>query len=263
MPVNNDYAARTVCRNHGRICTKELRGSMRMVFCTGCDAKHDNFNCKFSHTIFNTSRVMKLGGGDQDFHVKLDYGYGFERYGAYDGWTSGWDVTANGHTHRSPGSRVKTYDFPKALLWAESQVGLTHKGDPDVTYDKVQSLCKSHYKGSGCQRADCRYDHDLMDAERIEKLARWKGRGTDEYEYMTLECRATGGRILWKITMKSDAFKELRVTDPIARTIPARPFSLEDGNLLDLVKRVEGVVGLTVSGFSDKGLSNLKPMLLL
>ncbi|KIJ65293.1 hypothetical protein HYDPIDRAFT_88995, partial [Hydnomerulius pinastri MD-312] len=221
--------------------------SMSRSFLSACEAKHYTFNCKFSHTIFNAHRVIKLGGGNLDFHVKLDYGYGFERYGAYEDWRSGWDVTVNGKVYASGGNHVKTYNLPKSLLWAESQMGLKHKGDPDVTYEKVQSLCKAHYQGSGCQRAGCRYDHDLMDAARTEKLARWCAAGTDDYEYMTLECRATGGRIQWKITMKPDAFKQLRVTDPIARTIPARPFSLEDENLLDLVKRVEGMVGLVSS----------------
>ena len=30
--------------------------------------------------------------GRKSFVVGLDYGFGFERYGGYEGWDSGWDV---------------------------------------------------------------------------------------------------------------------------------------------------------------------------
>ncbi|KAF9240268.1 hypothetical protein BU15DRAFT_74184 [Melanogaster broomeanus] len=230
---------------------KELRGSMSVSFLSNCQAKHYT-SCKFSHTIFNTDRVIKLGRGSEDFHVKLDYGYGFERYGSYEGWSSGWDVIVE---REKPTGRVAVWK--KLTIFQNLSYWRRVRWDSST---KSRAFVNPIMKARDCLRPDCRYDHDLMDGARIEKLVRWSAWGTDTFDFMTLECRKSGGRVQWKITMKPDAFKQLRVTDPIARTIPARPFSLEDANLLDLVKRVEGVVGLVVSDFSDKGSSNLKLM---
>ncbi|KAH7883472.1 hypothetical protein F5I97DRAFT_1815357 [Phlebopus sp. FC_14] len=247
MPVSSDYAARTACRDHANICTKELRGSLRFMFYSECEGRRQ-YGCKFSHTIFNTKRVVRLGGGKQDFHVKLDYGYGFERYGTYEGWSDGWDVTVDGKEYRSHGNMEKTFDIPKALLLAEKRMGLKKAGDPDVPHVKSQSLCMAHYEGAGCQRSDCRYDHDLVDGTRIEKLARWKEQGmSPNFDFLSLECKAKGGVVKWKITMKPDAFKELNATDSFSRTIPPRPFNYESDNLLDVIKQMEQTVGLKVS----------------
>ena len=64
--------------------------------------------------------------------MRLDYGYGFERYGSYENWSSGWDVIVNGRDLGSGGSHEKTYDLPKSLLLAEKSVGMIAKGDPYV-----------------------------------------------------------------------------------------------------------------------------------
>jgi hypothetical protein len=60
MPVPDEYAARTACRDHARICTKELRGSLRGHFYSECEGRHYYGRCKFSHTIFNPARVLSL-----------------------------------------------------------------------------------------------------------------------------------------------------------------------------------------------------------
>lgn len=72
--------------------------------------------------------------------MKLDYGYGFERYGAYEGWSSGWEVTVNGKELHSGGSHQKTYNLPKSLLLAEHRLGMIAKGDPDVRKPQMSNL---------------------------------------------------------------------------------------------------------------------------
>ena len=114
-----------------------------------------------------------------------------------------------------------------------------------VKYGKVQSMCV-HYQQSGCRRANCRYDHDLIDAKRIERLVRWAPMGTLDYEFITVECRVTGGHIIWKIVLKPEAFANLSPTDPIAHTIPPRPFSYENEDLLKAIRHMESIVGVTV-----------------
>lgn len=70
-------------------------------------------------------------------------------------------------------------------------------------------------------------------------------------EALTVECNITNGRVLWKITMKPGAFETLPSTNPIAQTLPPRPFSYEDEDLLKVIRYMERVVGIvaTVSGF--------------
>jgi hypothetical protein len=69
-------------------------------------------------------------GGGADCVVTLDYGYGFERYGAYEDCRSGWDVTLNGRKLLRWSD--KTYDLPKSFLIAERELGIVAKGDPAV-----------------------------------------------------------------------------------------------------------------------------------
>ncbi|KAF8912256.1 hypothetical protein CPB84DRAFT_1841925 [Gymnopilus junonius] len=116
MPINEKYAARTACRDHSRINTRELRGSLRGMFYSDCEARR-NYGCKFSHTIFNTKRILKLGGASQDFLIKLDYGYGFERYGAYEGWADGWEVTVNGKNLAPAVAPLKYTICPSLYSW--------------------------------------------------------------------------------------------------------------------------------------------------
>ena len=65
-----------------------------------------------------------------------------------------------------------------------------------------------------------------------------------------MECRVTGGRILWRIILKADAFARLSTTAPIAHTIPLRPFSYEDEDLLQVIKHMESIIRVTVSDLS-------------
>lgn len=67
------------------------------------------------------------------------------------------------------------------------------------------------------------------------------------YEYMSVECRSTAGRIRWKIVMKEAAFATLGPTDPLARSIPSLPYSYEDEDLLTVIRHMEGIVGITTS----------------
>jgi hypothetical protein len=124
-----------------------------------------------------------------------------------------------------------------------------------VKYGKVQSMCV-HYQRSSCRRANCRYDHDLIDAQRIEHLVRWATQGTSNYEFMTVECRVTGGHILWKIILKPEAFAKLSPTDHIAHTIPPRPFCYENEDLLKAIRHMERIVGVTVGDRFVKGKSS-------
>jgi len=247
--VNEEYAARTACRDHSKICTKELRGSISRSFYSDCEARRLYGGCKFSHTIFNTQRVLKLGAGSENFVVELRYGYGFERYGSYEGWSSGWDVIVNGRDLGSGGSDEKTYNLPKSLLLAEHRLGTKARGDPEVNYGKVQTICKANDDHGACNRPDCRFDHNLVDSKRIESLVRWPNQSqTPDHEYMAIECRVEGGRAVWKITLKPDAFVKIPPGGSIARTLPPRPFSHEYQDLLGAIRHVETVVGLTKAG---------------
>ncbi|KAF7986241.1 hypothetical protein HWV62_38705 [Athelia sp. TMB] len=247
MPIDPEYAKRTACRDHAKVYTGELRGSLRMHFfseCRGKSATRTWFSCKFNHTIVNTKRLLALSVGNPDSIITLDYGYGFERYGWYDGWGSGWDITASGRQLHSSGSMQKTTNLPEALLLAEHRLGIA----AEVDHEKVQSLCKAHHDGntSSCRRVDCRYDHDLIESKRMENLVRWPPGDMSDYDALTAECHITNGNVRWKITMKPAAFATLPSTNPLAQTIPSRPFSFEDESLLTVIRHMERVCGLTV-----------------
>lgn len=67
--------------------------------------------------------------GRTSYVVGLDYGYGFERYGGYEGWYSGWDARIpDGSTRKSVG-HARVYNLPKALLVEEARAGLKTAGD--------------------------------------------------------------------------------------------------------------------------------------
>ncbi|KAH0827412.1 hypothetical protein J3R83DRAFT_4068 [Lanmaoa asiatica] len=87
----------------------------------------------------------------------------------------------------------------------------------------------------------------MVDSARIEKLARWTQCGIDNFDALTVECRAVEGRTTWKIILKEAAFAGLKATDPIARRIPSRPYSYEGAELLDVVRHMEQVVGLATT----------------
>jgi hypothetical protein len=145
-----------------------------------------------------------------------------------------------------------------ALLFAEHKLKIKSKGDPHVRKPDMSILSwrvllistnyspmnirlrmrkyTGHYDNSNCHRNNCRYDHDIIDCTRIEKLARWTPRGMSDYEYLTVECKATNGRIRWKIIIKPDALQDLKTINPIAQTIPSPPFEYEDDGLLTVIK---------------------------
>ncbi|KAF8555312.1 hypothetical protein OG21DRAFT_922427 [Imleria badia] len=254
MPVNDEYAARTTCRDHTLVNTQPLRGSLRGQFYSQCEKARFDYRCKFSHTIFNINRVHKIGNRDgrKSYIVSLDYGHGFERYGCYEGWDSGWDVRVPDGSGYPPGpskyvGHARVHDLPKALLLEEAHTGLRAAGDALTQYGKVQSLCRAHHELNACQRPDCKFDHDLVDSARIEKLARWVPRDTDNYDVLTVECRVVEGQTTWKIILKEAAFAKLKATDPIAHHITSRPYSYEAAELLDVVRHMEQVVGLATT----------------
>lgn len=67
-----------------------------------------------------------------------------------------------------------------------------------------------------------------------------------DYDTLSVECTVIGGRFLWKIILKPDAFAKLSSTEPIAHIIPPRPFSYEDEDLLKVIRHMERIVGVTV-----------------
>jgi len=83
--------------------------------------------------------------------VTLDYGYGFEEYGAYEGWASGWDVIVNGKNLGSTSSLEKTRNLPKSLLLAEYKLGMSI---PEVskplllTRSGISSECYRRYQNT-------------------------------------------------------------------------------------------------------------------
>ena len=102
-----------------------------------------------------------------------------------------------------------------------------------------------HYQHSRCSRADCRYDHDLIDAKRIEHLVRWPQNGmSPDHEYISVDCRSTAGRIRWKIVLKEAAFATLSPADPLTWSIPSRPYSYEDDDLLTVIRHMERIIGI-------------------
>ncbi|KAF5346604.1 hypothetical protein D9758_013480 [Tetrapyrgos nigripes] len=241
--VSNDYAARTPCKKHMMEYTGQATGSMRWSTYSDCEYRSLNYSCRYSHHIFNTKRILKLGNGI----IRLNYGYGFERYGGYDDQKSGWDIKLDDKILCSDGQ--KTWDLPKSILFAELTQKITWKGAPEVQYEKKQSLCPDYQKGLCSRGSQCRFDHDLVDERRLQKLVRWPVDhiGT-EGSYMTVECHNTGSSVRWKITLNPDAFEKLNKNDPIARTIPPRPFSREGSVLLDLIREMEKIVGIATSG---------------
>lgn len=156
MPVSDEYASRTACRDHTIINTQPLRGSLRGQFYSQCEKARFNYTCKYSHTVFNINRVHKIVStlwllflaqcgfstsqgnrdGRKSYVVCLDYGHGFERYGCYEGWDSGWEVRDEfGYPPRSSQhgiGQARVHDLPKALLVKEARTGLKVAGDPLV-----------------------------------------------------------------------------------------------------------------------------------
>lgn len=47
-----------------------------------------------------------------------------------------------------------------------------------------------------CQRPDCKFNHDLVDNARIEKLAWWE-ESADNDDALTVECRVEGEGGCW------------------------------------------------------------------
>ena len=70
--------------------------------------------------------------GRKSYVVGLDYGYGFERYGGYEGWYGGWDVRVpdgSGYPASKNVGHARVYNLPKALLLEEARTGLKTAGD--------------------------------------------------------------------------------------------------------------------------------------
>ncbi|KAF8073325.1 hypothetical protein FPV67DRAFT_1477363 [Lyophyllum atratum] len=240
--VPDEYAARTVCSPHSRRCTKSFLGR----FYSDCEGRpvHD-YVCKYSHTILNTKRILRLGINDKspNFSIRLEYGYGFERYGMYDGWTDGWDVFVNDLNLGSAGYDEKTYNLPKSVLLAEHKLGMkTFNPSADKADGKVQSICRNTHDRGFCRfKNACRYDHDLIDSRRLERLVRWADEGMSPHrDYMTVECRVEGGAPTWRITLKPDAFAKLGLGSNRIQE------AYEGGDLLGVVRRMEQVVGLNL-----------------
>jgi len=117
-----------------------------------------------------------------------------------------------------------------------------------VSYEKKQSLCQAHQSGNCTFGSQCRLDHDLIDGKRLENLVRWGLDDSGTYEYLTVECRNNPrGSVRWKITLKPDAFKALKADDPVAKTLPARLFSREGDDLLQVIREMEKIVGIDSS----------------
>ncbi|KAF9557010.1 hypothetical protein CPC08DRAFT_710735 [Agrocybe pediades] len=245
MPITKDQAAKTVCREHLKVNTNPLRGSLRHTWYSQCEATsatRSNWSCKFSHTLINIDRITRLA---KEFTVSLNYGYGFERYGSHDDWRSGWEVEVNGVKYRSGSSTVPVHNLPKSILLAEEQLGLPAYSSSS---EKIQAICKFFHSDRGCNREGCRFDHNVIVTKRFENLVRWGDKGmSPNYEFLSVECRATGGKSTWKITMKPDAFKMLRDNDEMAKKVPPRPFSRQNENLFTLVKELEGIMGIMSS----------------
>ncbi|KAF4618873.1 hypothetical protein D9613_009656 [Agrocybe pediades] len=248
MPITKDQAAKTVCREHLKENTTPLRGSLRHNWYSQCEATsatRSTWSCKFSHTVINIERITRLGKQAEEFTVSLDYGYGFERYGSYEYCRSGWDVEVNGVKYRSGGSMMKVYNLPKSIMLAEGKLELPAYSPSS---GKIQAICKFFDSDRGCNRDDCKFDHNVIDTKRFENLVRWGAQEiSPDYEYLSVECRTTGGKPTWKITMKPDAFKKLTDSDEMAKKLPPRPFSRQNENMFTLLKEMEGVMGITSS----------------
>ncbi|KAK7039265.1 hypothetical protein VNI00_010170 [Paramarasmius palmivorus] len=250
--VPDEYANRTPCIKHTRVYAGEARGSMRHDTWSSCEYTGGNFRCRYSHTVFNAKRVVELGKKNAVFPsvVTLEYGHGFERYGTYEMDSDGWDVKVNGRdlAHR------RRYNLPKSLLLAELTLGITSKGAPDHRYEKKQSMCTDRQQPTGCPRGiECKYDHDILDAKRLEALGQALSHGADSAfdtrDYLTVECRVNGetcdtSTVLWTISMKPDAFKGVKANDPLKLKIPANRASMSGNDLFEVLNRLEDFVGL-------------------
>ncbi|KAK7471089.1 hypothetical protein VKT23_002504 [Stygiomarasmius scandens] len=248
-PRSRNVAQHTLCKKHTMLYSGVPTESMRHH--TYSDCEYHGKPCPYSHDIFNIKRVLKLGTGT----IHLNYGHGFERYGSHECNSRGWSITLN--KMMICFDTQKTQDLPKSVLLAEENRNITRVGAPEVEYEKTQSLCYAHQSGRCTSGSQCRFDHDLIDAKRLEKLVRW-GHDSGTCEYLTVECRHDPrGSVRWKITLKADAFMTLKTNDPIAKKLPRRPFSKEGNDLLQVIREMEGIVGIdSPSDASGSGSSN-------
>ncbi|KAI0785748.1 hypothetical protein C8Q75DRAFT_308124 [Abortiporus biennis] len=240
--VPDEYARRSVCRNHLKVYDGVARGSMRIHTWSNCEYRSMKYTCRYSHTIFNSKRILALGDGI----IHLNYGYGFERYGAYENTRDGWDIEHNGVVLCSDGIGAN-FDLPKALLFAELQRGRTYKNAEPVLYEKKQTLCPAYQTGVCSYGSKCRFDHDLIDARRLEKLVHTTDleRGFDTFNFLTVECQISAGKSHWKITMKPDALQiSSKNGQPIQTMphIPTAPFSREGDDLLQVIRDLEMIL---------------------
>ncbi|KAJ7681354.1 hypothetical protein B0H17DRAFT_1231023 [Mycena rosella] len=238
--VSDAYAARTPCRKHYHVFPGEARGSMRHHTYSECEMTGPSgASCRYSHDIVNTRRIIALArGGTRPTTVSLIYGCGFERYGSYENWRDGWDVSVDGHDV----GHGRGHDLPKFIMLAELKQGVATKGGSDPVYAKKQSMCLQHGSASGCPRgANCPYDHDLIDGKRIQGLAKHngvQGMTAEDLNYLKVDCViGPSGDVLWRITMLPEGCKGLLAA--LQGAVPARPFTFEGAELLDVVRRME------------------------
>lgn len=122
-----------------------------------------------------------------------------------------------------------------------------------MQYEKKQSLCVDHERRpGGCTRGatQCRFDHDLVDSERIEKLVRSPLHSSLAWhcdsDYLTVECRVISGVARWKIILKPDAGLK-NYKHPVAHGAPPLPTSHEGTSLLEVIQYMEGALGVTTN----------------
>ncbi|KAF5385615.1 hypothetical protein D9757_006800 [Collybiopsis confluens] len=235
--VPDEYAQRTPCKKHTMIYTGTATGSMRWDTWSDCEYRSSSYTCRYSHDIFNAKRIFKLGHGV----IRLNFGYGFERYGRHESDSDGWDIELNGVILCSDSET--TFNLPKSILLAEMQSGLIWKNSPEHQYENKQSLCQAHQNGLCARGSSCHYDHDLIDGDRLRELVPASKDGFRRENFMTVECHnPPSGLVRWKIIMKPDAFKDIDKTSSVGRSIPPAPFSREGADLLQVVREIEAIV---------------------
>ncbi|KAJ7625149.1 hypothetical protein B0H17DRAFT_1288256 [Mycena rosella] len=154
------------------------------------------------------------------------------------------------HYHVFPGEArgsMRHHTYSECEMTGPSGASCRYSHDIPV-YAKKQSMCLQHGSASGCPRgANCPYDHDLIDGERIQGLAKHNGgQGmTADLNYLKVDCViGPSGDVLWRITMLPEGCKGLPAA--LQGPVPARPFTCEGTELLDVVRRLETLLHITV-----------------
>ncbi|KAI0706160.1 hypothetical protein BC835DRAFT_1409787 [Cytidiella melzeri] len=154
----DDYARRTMCLNFARGCCRH-RG------------RHWHSGCRFSHTIVDTTRLVRLaqhafiGVTSNQARLVLEYSI-ISSDTSRNTRNEGWAVSIYG------GQRPFKRQGHNAVEAAKAVEGHVYgKPLPEVR-GASSTICKKHLEHRCLDGSTCRYRHDLFDTKRVEAFAK-------------------------------------------------------------------------------------------